>query len=78
MRHVPPGLSGEFVMRLLRPHPEYPVLLPETRTAQTAKVPLRAVEVGREHLDYNLQPLTVHRLSHYIHAVVDGDCFRVH
>jgi hypothetical protein len=36
-----------------------------------------AGDVNLRHLDYNLEPLSVERLSHYIEPIVD-ERFRVH
>lgn len=66
-----------FVMRLIRPHPEYPATSAATLTAEAAKPPAKVTDAREKHLDYNLQPLSVDSFSHYIDAVVDVDCFRV-
>jgi hypothetical protein len=60
-----------FVMRLIRPHPEYPATSAAALTAEAAKPPAKVAESGQKHLDYNLQPLSVDSFSHYINAVVD-------
>lgn len=64
-------------MRLIRPHPEYPASSSETITAEAVKAPSKITDAQPKHLDYNLQPLGVDSLSHYIEAVVDNDHFRV-
>jgi hypothetical protein len=78
LRSRQPGFQEDFVMHLIRPHPEYPAASSEKITADAAKAPSTISDARSKHLDYNLQPLDVDSLSHYIEAVVDDDRFRVH
>jgi hypothetical protein len=72
------GFQENFVMRLIRPHPEYPVLSAETHTADGAKNAAAVAESTSKHVDYDLRPLRVDSLAHYIDTVADNDRFRVH
>jgi hypothetical protein len=47
-------------------------------TVKAPNAPSDSVETSPRHLDYDLQPLTVESLSHYIEPVVDDERFRVH
>jgi hypothetical protein len=51
---------------------------PNDATTKTPEAPSDSVETSPRHLDYDLQPLTVESLSHYIEPVVDDERFRVH
>ena len=56
---------------------------PKPKTAQkpspkAAEPPPDATELHLRHLDYDLQPLSVESLSHYIEPVVEDERFRVH
>jgi hypothetical protein len=50
----------------------------KTPTADNIPSPSNLPEPGPQHLDYDLQPLNVKGLSHYIEPVVDDERFRVH
>jgi hypothetical protein len=45
---------------------------------ETSDSPPKTNGVSVHHLDYDLQPLRVESLSHYIDPVVDDERFRVH
>jgi hypothetical protein len=77
LSHASRAFRRIFVMRLIRPHPEYPATSSETLTAEAAKPVSKVTDARQKHLDYNLQPLSVDSFSHYIDAVVDDDRFRV-
>jgi hypothetical protein len=78
LRSRQPGIQEDFVMRLIRPHPEYPAASSEKITAEGTKAPSDTTDALAKHLDYHLQPFGVDALSHYIEAVTDDDRFRVH
>jgi hypothetical protein len=65
-----------MMLSFRRPTPSKP--LSKTTTAETDLPQSEPVELGRQHLDYDLQPLRVESLSHYIEPVVDDERFRVH
>jgi hypothetical protein len=46
--------------------------------ATPAEQPPETTALHLRHLDYNLQPLTVESLSHYIEPIVEEKRFRVH
>ncbi|WP_284319895.1 hypothetical protein [Dyella acidisoli] len=49
------------------------------KRAPKATAPLPDVtELHLQHLDYNLEPLSVESLSHYIEPIVPDERFRVH
>ncbi len=58
-----------------RPSPKQAVNLPPPKP--TPALP-QATGLYLRHLDYNLQPLGVESLSHYIEPVIEGERFRVH
>jgi hypothetical protein len=76
--HHDTGLFKEGAMMLpfrRRPTPKPTIDKP----APEATVPPPDVtELHLRHVDYNLQPLSVESLSHYIEPVVDDERFRVH
>lgn len=51
---------------------------PNDAITKAPEAPSDSVETSPRHLDYDLQPLTVESLSHYIEPVVDDERFRVH
>jgi hypothetical protein len=46
--------------------------------AEAIQIKPDAAELGPQHLDYDLQPLNVDSLAHYIEPDVDQERFRVH
>jgi hypothetical protein len=65
-------------MMLSSRRPTSPKPLSKTATIETASSQSEPVEPGPHHLDYDLQPLSVESLSHYIEPVMDDERFRVH
>jgi hypothetical protein len=55
------------------PKPNTPKPTPEATVP-----PPDVTELHLRHVDYNLQPLSVESLSHYIEPVVNDERFRVH
>lgn len=53
-------------------------LLFKKHIAEPAVPPPDADEVKLQHLDYDLQPLQVESLSHYIEPALEQERFRVH
>lgn len=54
---------------------------PKTAKKRSPKVvPLQpdVTELHLQHVDYNLQPLSVDSLSHYIEPIAEDERFRVH
>ena len=45
---------------------------------KTSTPPPDAVELRLQHLDYDLQSLSVEGLSHYIEPIVQDERFRIH
>lgn len=48
------------------------------RAPKAAVPPPEVTQLHLQHLDYNLQPLSVESLSHYIEPIVEDERFRVH
>lgn len=55
-----------------------PKTLTEPHPPTTAEPSPDATELRLRHLDYNLRPLGVESLSHYIEPTVEDERFRVH
>jgi hypothetical protein len=51
---------------------------PPKQTAEAIQIKPDTIELGPQHLDYDLQPLNVDGLAHYIEPDVDDERFRVH
>ena len=54
-----------------------PTSTAKKRTPKTVSPP-EITELQLQHVDYNLQPLKVEGLSHYIEPIVADERFRVH
>ncbi|GLQ90100.1 hypothetical protein [Dyella flagellata] len=48
------------------------------RSAKAAEPQPDVAKLQLQHLDYDLQPLSVESLSHYIEPIVEDERFRVH
>ena len=48
------------------------------RAPKTVAPPPDVTELHLHHVDYNLQPLNVEGLSHYIEPIFEDERFRVH
>ncbi len=59
-----------------RPTPQKPSS--KDAVVNAPDLPSEPTVVTLHHLDYDLQPLNVENLSHYIAPVVDDERFRVH
>lgn len=59
-----------------RPTPQKPSS--KAAIVKAPDLPSEPAVVTLHHLDYDLQPLNVESLSHYIAPVVDDERFRVH
>lgn len=66
------------MMLPFRRRPTTPKQIAATPAAEPAEPTSCKLEIGLKHLDYNLQPLNVESLSHYIEPAVDDERFRVH
>jgi hypothetical protein len=72
------GLEEGVMLLPFRHRPTPPKPLSKTLAAEATSSPPDPAEPGPQHLDYDLQPLHVEGLSHYIEPVVDDERFRVH
>lgn len=66
------------MMLPFRRRPMSQKLVSKTPTVEAHSSPSHFAELRLRHLDYDLQPLSVESLSHYIEPVVDDERFRVH
>ncbi|MBE1161625.1 hypothetical protein [Dyella acidiphila] len=66
------------MMLPFRRRPNSPKQTAATPAADSGEPQSCKIEIGLKHLDYNLQPLNVESLSHYIEPTVDEERFRVH
>jgi hypothetical protein len=69
------------MMLPFRRRPNAPKSSPEKPAADTGSLKPDVPDLGPHHLDYDLHPLNVERLSHYIEPllpIVENDRFHVH
>ncbi|GGA07337.1 hypothetical protein [Dyella caseinilytica] len=66
------------MMLPFRRRPNAPKQSPYTPAAEVRRPEPGVPELGPRHLDYDLHPLNVESLSHYIEPVADEERFRVY